>query len=65
MVEHALDWVGGSWPREGEGVAWEASPARLWGGPEIGGLLQKAMDALDLGLLFLAPAGRIVDYNRP
>jgi transcriptional regulator with PAS, ATPase and Fis domain len=64
MVEHALDWVGGQWRSEGEGVAWEASPARLWGGPEVGGLLQQAMDALDLGLLVLAPTGRIVYYNR-
>ena len=56
MVEHALDWVGGQWRGgEVEGVAWEASPARLWGGPEIGGMLQQAMDALDLGLLVLAP----------
>jgi transcriptional regulator with PAS, ATPase and Fis domain len=65
MVEHALDWVGGQWRGgEVEGVAWEASPARLWGGPEIGGMLQQAMDALDLGLLVLAPTGRIVYYNR-
>src|ERR671923_907897 len=65
MVEHALDWVGGQWKHsEVEGVAWEASPARLWGGPEIGGVLQQAMDALDLGLLVLAPTGRIVYYNR-
>jgi transcriptional regulator with PAS, ATPase and Fis domain len=64
MVEHALDWAGGSWPNEGEGVALEASPARSWEGPEIGGLLQKAMDTLDLGLLVLAPTGRIVYYNR-
>src|SRR5262245_41889128 len=65
MVEHALDWVGGQWKNsEVEGVAWEASPARLWGGPEIGGVLQQAMDALDLGLLVLAPTGRIVYYNR-
>lgn len=65
MVEHALDWVGGQWRgSEVEGVAWEASPARLWGGPEIGGMLQQAMDALDLGLLVLAPTGRIVYYNR-
>ncbi len=65
MVEHALDWVGGQWSgSEVEGVAWEASPARLWGGPEIGGMLQQAMDALDLGLLVLAPTGLIVYYNR-
>src|ERR671924_788640 len=65
MVEHALDWVGGQWKNsEVEGVSWEASPARLWGGPEIGGVLQQAMDALDLGLLVLAPTGRIVYYNR-
>jgi transcriptional regulator with PAS, ATPase and Fis domain len=64
MVEHALDWVGGQWRNEGEGAAWDASPARLWSGPEIGGLLQQAMDALDLGLLVLAPTGRIVYYNR-
>jgi transcriptional regulator with PAS, ATPase and Fis domain len=65
MVQHALDWVGGqSSGKEVEGVAWEASPARLWGGPEIGGMLQQAMDALDLGLLVLAPTGRIVYYNR-
>lgn len=64
MVEHALDWVGGQGRGEGEGVAWEASPARLWGGPEIGSLLQQAIDALDLGLLVLAPTGRIVYYNR-
>src|SRR5262245_49930328 len=65
MVEHALDWVGGQWKNsESEGVAWEASPARLWSGPEIGGVLQQAMDALDLGLLVLAPTGRIVYYNR-
>ena len=65
MVEHALDWVGGQWKNsEVEGVAWEASPARLWGGSEIGGVLQQAMDALDLGLLVLAPTGRIVYYNR-
>src|ERR671919_1907523 len=65
MVEHALDWVGGQWKNsEVEGVAWDASPARLWGGPEIGGVLQQAMDALDLGLLVLAPTGRIVYYNR-
>jgi transcriptional regulator with PAS, ATPase and Fis domain len=65
MVEHALDWVGEQWKNsEVEGVAWEASPARLWGGPEIGGVLQQAMDALDLGLLVLAPTGRIVYYNR-
>ena len=44
--------------------AWEASPARLWGGPEIGSMLQQAVDALDLGLLVLAPTGRIVYYNR-
>jgi hypothetical protein len=48
MVQHALDWVGGQWKGgEVEGVAWEASPARLWGGPEIGGMLQQAMDALE------------------
>jgi transcriptional regulator with PAS, ATPase and Fis domain len=65
MVEHALDWVRGQWKGgEVEGVAWEASPARLWGGPEIGGMLQQAMDALDLGLLVLAPTGQIVYYNR-
>jgi propionate catabolism operon transcriptional regulator len=65
MVEHALDWVGGQWKNgEVEGVSWDASPARLWGGPEIGGVLQQAMDALELGLLVLAPTGRIVYYNR-
>lgn len=64
MVEHALDWVGGQWRSEVEGVVWDASPARLWGGPELGSLLQQAMDALDLGLLVLAPSGRIVYYNR-
>src|SRR5262245_2144183 len=65
MVEHALDWVREQWRRsEGEGATWEASPARLWAGPEIDGLLQQAMDALDLGLLVLAPTGRIVYYNR-
>jgi transcriptional regulator with PAS, ATPase and Fis domain len=65
MVEHALDWVGGQWGSgEAEAVALQAIPARLGGGPESGGLLQQAIDALDLGLLVLAPTGRIVYYNR-
>src|SRR5262245_39590832 len=64
MVEHALDLVGGQRRGESEGVASEPSPARVWGGAEIGSLLQQATDALDLGLLVLAPTGRIVYYNR-
>src|SRR6266511_1488361 len=63
MVEHALDWVGRQWRSEIEGVAWEASPARL-GGPELGNMLQQAVDALDLGILVLAPTGRIMYYNK-
>jgi transcriptional regulator with PAS, ATPase and Fis domain len=65
MVEHALDWVGGQWKNsEAEGVSWEATPAHLGGGPGIGGVLQQAIDALDLGILILAPTGRVVYYNR-
>lgn len=64
MVEHALDWVGGQWRNEGEGIAWDSSPARLGAGAEIGSMLQQAIDTLDLGLLVLAPTGRIVYYNR-
>jgi transcriptional regulator with PAS, ATPase and Fis domain len=64
MVEHALDWVGGQWRNEVDGTSWEASPARLLGGAELGSMLQQAVDALDLGILVLAPTGRIVYYNR-
>jgi len=64
MVEHALDLVGGQRRGESEGVASEPIPARVWGGADIGSLLQQATDALDLGLLVLAPTGRIVYYNR-
>src|SRR5215813_2349221 len=64
MVEHALNWMGRQWRSEVEGVAWEASPARLGGGPELGNMLQQAVDALDLGILVLAPTGRIMYYNK-
>jgi transcriptional regulator with PAS, ATPase and Fis domain len=64
MVEGALDWMGGQWRGKADGMVWDATPSRLWGGSEIGGLLQQAMDALDPGLLILAPSGRIVYYNR-
>jgi transcriptional regulator with PAS, ATPase and Fis domain len=64
MAEHALDWVGGPWRNEVDGTSWEASPARLLGAAELGGMLQQAVDALDLGILVLAPTGRIVYYNR-
>jgi transcriptional regulator with PAS, ATPase and Fis domain len=64
MVEHALDWGGGQWRNEVDGTSWEASPARLLGGAELGSMLQQAVDALDLGILVLAPTGRIVYYNR-
>jgi transcriptional regulator with PAS, ATPase and Fis domain len=64
MVEHAIDWGGGDWQQEGDNLAWDSSPARLWGGAEVGNMLQQAIDALDLGLLILAPTGRIVYYNR-
>jgi transcriptional regulator with PAS, ATPase and Fis domain len=64
MVEHALDWTGRQWRSEVEGVAWEASPTRLAGGPELGNMLQQAVDALDLGILVLAPTGRIMYYNK-
>ena len=56
MVEHALDWVGGQW-KNSESKGWRGKRALrvCGGGPEIGGVLQQAMDALEPGFVSLSP----------